>query len=106
MSSGSRANLSAGSAGSTKSRVNVNLNSAGGTKKQGIASRVGLDLWANSAIQTEANGTVVGRNKIFHMNQLGGVGAGHSMFHVAGKYNEPRGVRRIPPYSFKLSSVY
>jgi hypothetical protein len=102
MSSTSRSNLSAGNAGSSRSGVNVNLNSAGGSKKQGIASRVGVDHWANSAIQTEANGTVYGRNLIFHINQLGGVGAGHSMFHVAGKYNEPRGVRRIPTYSFKL----
>jgi hypothetical protein len=106
MSSRTRSNFSAGNAGSSKYKVNTQLNSAGGSKKQGIASRVGLDHWANSAIQTEANGTVYGRNLIFHINQLGGVGAGHSMFHVAGKYNEPRGVRRIPPYSFKLSSVY
>ena len=100
MSSTSRANFSAGNAGSTKSGVNVNLNSAGGSKKQGIASRVGLDHWANSAVQIEANGTVYGRNLIFHINQLGGVGVGHSMFHVASKYSKPRGVRRIPAYSF------
>jgi len=105
MSSRIRSTFSAGSAGSTKYNVNVNVNSAGGSKKQGIASRVGIDHWANSAIQTEANGTVYGRNLIFHINQLGGVGAGHSMFHVAGSYNEPRGVRRVPTYSFNLKTA-
>jgi hypothetical protein len=102
MSSKPPTGFTAGGAGLSRNKVNVNLNSAGGGKKQGIASRVALGYRSNRAVQIEANGTVVGRNKIFHMNQLGGVGAGHSMFHVAGKYNEPRGVRRIPPYSFKL----
>lgn len=106
MSSRTRSNFSAGNAGSSRYKVNTQLNTAGGGKKQGIVSRVALGYRSNRAVQIEANGTVVGRNKIFHINQLGGVGAGHSMFHVAGKYNEPRGVRRIPPYSFKLSSVY
>ena len=106
MSCRTRSNFSAGNAGSSKYKVNTQLNTAGGDKKQGIVSRVALGYRSNRAVQIDANGTVVGRNTIFHMNQLGGVGAGHSMFHVAGKYNEPRGVRRIPPYSFKLSSVY
>jgi hypothetical protein len=106
MSSKSRTGFTAGGAGLTSNKVNVNLNSAGGGKKQGIVSRVALGYRSNRAVQIEANGTVVGRNKIFHMNQLGGVGVGHSMFNVAGKYNHPRGVRRIPPYSFQLSSVY
>ena len=106
MSSRTRSNFSAGSAGSTTSGVNVNINSAGGSKKQGIVSRVSLGYRSNRAVQIEANGTVKGRNTIFHMNQLGGVGAGNSMFHVAGSYRHPRGARRIPPYSFKLSSVY
>ena len=104
MSSSSRTGFSAGGAGLTQKRVNVNLNSAGGSKKQGIAPRV-RDHWANRAVQIEANGTVKGRNTIFHMNQLGGVGAGNSMFAVAGMYRHPRGVRRIPPYSFQLRSV-
>ena len=98
--------FSAGGAGLTSRRVNVNLNTAGGDKKQGIASRVGIDHWANRAVQTEANGTVYGRNLIFFMNQLGGVGAGHSMFQVAGKYSRPRGVRRTPTYSFDKNSIY
>jgi len=101
MSSSSRTGFSAGGAGLTKKGVSVNGNTAGGDKKQGIASRV-RDHWANRAVQIEANGTVHGRSLIFHMNQLGGVGVGHSMFRVAGKYTNPRAVRRIAPYSFKL----
>jgi len=97
--------FSAGGAGLTSRKVNVNLNTAGGDKKQGIAPRVGIDHWANRAVQIEANGTVYGRNLIFYMNQLGGVGAGHSMFHVAGKYNRIGGVRRTAPYSFNKNSV-
>lgn len=98
--------FSAGGAGLTSRRVNVNLNTAGGDKKQGIASRVALGYRSNRVVQTEANGTEYGRNLIFFMNQLGGVGAGHSMFQVAGKYSRPRGVRSTPTYSFDKKSVY
>jgi hypothetical protein len=98
--------FSAGGAGLTSRNVNVNLNTAGGDKKQGIASRVALGYRSNRAVQIEANGTAYGRNLIFFMNQLGGVGAGHSMFQVAGKYSRPRGVRRTPTYSFDKNSIY
>jgi hypothetical protein len=101
MSSASRTGFSAGGAGLTQKRVNVNLNTAGGFRKQGVASRVGLGYRSNRAVQIEANGTAYGRSLIFHINQLGGVGAGHSMFHVAGKFFHPRGMRRMAPYPYQ-----
>jgi hypothetical protein len=80
--------MGAGNAGSTVYKTNVNLNTFGGNKKQGITSRVGLDHWANTAVQTYSNG--YGRNKLFCMNQLGGVGAGKSMFN--GRFTQTDGV--------------
>jgi hypothetical protein len=80
--------MGAGNASASSYNTNVNLNTWGGTKKQGITSRVGLDNWANRAIQTYSNG--YGRNKLFVMNQLGGVGAGQSMFN--GRYVQVDGV--------------
>lgn len=80
--------MGAGNATSTNYKTNVNLNTGGGSKKQGITSRVGLDNWGNLAIQTYSNG--YGRNKLFVMNQLGGVGAGQSMFN--GRFRQVDGV--------------
>ena len=105
MSSRSRTGFSAAGAGLTSHRVNVALNTAGGFRKQGIPSRVALGYRSNRAVQIEANGTAYGRNLIFSINQLGGVGAGHSMFRVAGKYFNPRGIRRFAPYSFDKNSI-
>jgi hypothetical protein len=81
MSSRSRM-MGAGNAGSSSYNSNINLNTFGGSKKQGITSRVGLDNWNNRVIQIKSNG--IGRNMFFCMNQLGGVGPGHSMFN--GRY--------------------
>jgi beta-glucanase (GH16 family) len=86
MSSRSRM-MGAGNASSTSYDTNVNLNTFGGNKKQGITSRVGLDNWANQAVQTYSNG--YGRHKLFCMNQLGGVGAGKSMFN--GRFTQTDG---------------
>jgi hypothetical protein len=80
--------MGAGNAGSTKYKSNVNLNTFGGSKKQGITSRVGLDNWANVAVQTYSNG--YGRNQLFYMNQLGGIGTGKSMFN--GNFSQKDGV--------------
>ena len=80
--------MGAGNATSTNYKTNVNLNTGGGSKKQGITSRVGLDNWSNLAVQTYSNG--YGRNKLFVMNQLGGVGAGKSMFN--GRFTQVDGV--------------
>lgn len=47
--------MGAGNASSTKYNTNVNLNSGGGDKKQGITSRVGLDIgpmWPFKRTQT------------------------------------------------------
>lgn len=83
--------MGAGNASSTSYNTNVNINTFGGNKKQGITSRVGLDNWANTAVQTYSNGS--GRNKLFSMNQLGGVGAGRSMFN--SRFTQPDGTRGI-----------
>lgn len=58
-----------------KSKI-VNLPSGGGSKKQGSAvSMVGMsNTFTKNAMQLRANGA--GKNMIFCMNQLGGVGAG------------------------------
>jgi hypothetical protein len=65
------------------------LNTFGGDKKQGLTSRVGLDNWSNTAVQTYSNG--YGRNNLVMMNQLGGVGAGKSMFN--GRFTQVDGTR-------------
>jgi hypothetical protein len=82
--------MGAGNASSSLYKTNPNLNTFGGSKKQGIASRVGIDAWANHEYQTSANGH--GRNKLFIMNQIGGVSAGRSMFNTS--YVQPRGLRK------------
>jgi hypothetical protein len=93
--------MGAGNASSTKYNSNVNLNTGGGSKKQGITSRVGLDNWANLAIQTYSNG--YGRNKLFVMNQLGGVGAGRSMFN--GRFTQVDGVKSAPRPSYYVNTI-
>jgi len=79
--------MGAGLSSASLYNSNPNLNTFGGDKKQGITSRVGLDNWANVAVQTYSNG--YGKNKLFVVNQLGGVGAGRSMFNI--KYTQKRG---------------
>jgi hypothetical protein len=93
--------MGAGNASSTKYKTNVNLNTGGGDKKQGITSRVGLDNWANVAIQTYSNG--YGRNKLFIMNQLGGVGVGKSMFN--GRFTQVDGVHSAGTPSYYVSET-
>ena len=84
--------MGAGLACSSIFSVDPNMNTAGGSKKQGIVSRVGLDTWSNRSVQINANGSVKGRNMIFVVNQLGGVGVGKSMFNVPGSYTNKDGV--------------
>ena len=86
--------MSAGFACSSLYGVNPNLNTYGGSKKQGIPSRVGLNPWADRSIQINANGSIDGRNRLFVMNQLSGVGVGKSMFAVQGSYTNKGGVRK------------
>jgi hypothetical protein len=70
--------MGAGLASSSLYKTNPNLNTFGGSKKQGVTSRVGLDNWSDRSVQTYSNG--YGKNKLFCMNQLGGIGVKHSMF--------------------------
>jgi hypothetical protein len=85
--------MGAGLACSSVFVVNTNLNTAGGSKKQGLTSRVGLNNWSDRAVQINANGSVRGRNMIFIVNQLSGVGRGKSQFNVPGSYVTKDGVR-------------
>ena len=81
--------MGAGNASATIYKSNPNLNTFGGDKKQGITSRVGLDNWENREVQTKSNG--IGRFRLVCMNQLGGVGQGHSMF--GGRFNRADGMK-------------
>ncbi len=83
--------MGAGNASASLYKTNPNINTFGGSKKQDIPTRVGIDAWANYGYQTNANG--IGRNKLFIMNQIGGVGVGRSMFNTS--YVQPRGLRKI-----------
>ncbi len=85
----------AGNSCSSLYKCNPNLNTFGGNKKQGITSRVGLDNWDNREIQLKSNG--VGRFKLICMNQLGGIGAGHSMF--GGRWNKADGMKTCSAYN-------
>ncbi len=79
-----------------KSNASTNRNSGGGDKKQGLVSRVGLGHWANDHIARLANGAN-DRNVVFCINQLGGVGAGKSMFRTAGSYARKSGIQKNAP---------
>jgi len=94
--------MGAGNAGASNFFVNPHLNTAGGNKKQGLTSRVGLTYLADRNVQIKSTGTPVQRNTIFCMNQLSGVGAGHSMFFVAGSYNSPDSAKRCAPYQYVM----
>jgi len=87
--------MGAGLASSSSYNTNVNLNAGGGDKKQGITSRVGLDNWANIAVQTYSNG--YGRNKVFTMNQLNGVSSS-SFSSRLNNYAHGRGSKSTPVY--------
>lgn len=93
--------MGAGNGGASKLFVNPHLNTAGGDKKQGLTSRVGLNYWSDRYVQIKSTGTPYQRNTVYCQNQLSGVGAGHSMFFVAGSYNSPDGAKRCNPYQYK-----
>jgi len=82
--------MGAGLGSSSLYKSNPNVNTFGGDKKQGLPPSVGLDPWADRASRTFSVGT--NRNKLFVMNQLGGVGVGRSMFNV--NYTHKDGVRK------------
>jgi hypothetical protein len=72
--------LGAGNACSSLYKCDPNIPTGGGNKKQGITSTIGTQRYRE--IQTYSNGR--GRFKLFFVNQLGGVGAGHTMFKSGG----------------------
>ena len=82
--------MGAGLGSSSLYKTNPSVNTFGGSKKQGLPASVGLDSWADRASRILSVGT--NRNKLFVMNQLGGVGVGRSMFNV--KYTNKDGVRK------------
>ncbi len=84
--------MGAGLGCSSLYKLNPFINTFGGNKKQGLPPSVGLDAWSDRA-KSFSIGT--NRNKLFFMNQLGGVGAGRSMFNV--NYTHKDGVR-YPSY--------
>ena len=98
--------MGAGNGGATNFFVNPHLNTAGGNKKQGLTSRVGLGYRSDRWVQIKSTETLYKRGLIFCINQLGGVGAGHSMFHVAGKYVSPDGVKRCDPHPFVMDKGF
>jgi hypothetical protein len=83
--------MGAGLGSSSLYKSNPNVNTFGGNKKQGLPISVGLDPWADRSSRTFSIG--MNRNKLFVMNQLGGVGVGRSMFNV--NYTNKDGVRKV-----------
>ncbi len=81
----------AGLACSTLYKTNVNQPTGGGTKKQGFGSRIGANNWAYRQTRRFSNG--IGRFKLVFMNQLSGVGPGHSMF--PSRFGKPDGVHKV-----------
>ena len=90
--------MGAGNASSSLYQCNPNEPTGGGSKKQGISPRVGLNHWSNREIQTQSNG--FGRFKLVFQNQLGGVGAGNSMF--GGQWNRADGINKKDTLKDKL----
>jgi hypothetical protein len=75
----------------------TNICTGGGSKKQGLVPKVGLGSWASRSTLLHANGQNATRKLVFCMNQLGGVGAGNSMFRTAGSYARKSGVQKNAP---------
>ena len=98
--------MGAGNGGASKFDVNPHLNTDGGNKKQGLTGRVGLGYRSDRWVQIKSTGTPYQRSLVFCINQLGGVGAGHSMFYVAGKYVSPDGVKRCDPKPYVMAAGY
>ena len=98
--------MGAGNGGASTLNVNPHLNTAGGSRKEGLTSRVGLGYRIDRKVQIKSTDTPYKRSLIFCINQLGGVGAGHSMFYVAGKYVSPDGVKRCKVEPYKMTKGY
>jgi len=93
--------MGAANGGATNFNVNTNLDTDGGNKKQGLTGRVGLGYISDRRVQIKSTGTPYQRSLVFCMNQLGGVGAGHSMFNVPGKFTSPDNIKRCDPTPYR-----
>ena len=79
------------------SRSSTNRPTGGGNKKQDLVPKVGAGSWASRAMLLHANGQNASRNVVFCMNQLGGVGAGKSMFRTANSFAKKSGIQKGAP---------
>jgi hypothetical protein len=74
--------------------------SGGGAKKQGLQVGVGHYHDVFRWLKTKPIGTPRSRQMVYAQNQLGGIGAGRSMFNTSNTYARPDGVKRFAPYFF------
>jgi|LauGreDrversion4_2_1035121.scaffolds.fasta_scaffold06064_10 hypothetical protein len=79
--------MGAGFAGSN----NVNAKSGGGSKKQGLVSTTAFGNRNVRHVRTKGLGVTPDRFKIYFVNQLSGVGRGHSTFNVPGSFTNIHG---------------
>ena len=85
----------------------INVNQGGGSKKQGIASSINLNTTAHVAIRNRNVVCPCNRNKIFCMNQLGGIGAGgisgrsYMFASTADGVHRPSYCGKVAPTNFK-----
>ena len=87
--------MSAGNSCSSLYNLCTPSNEFGGNKKQDLPSKIGLGRYANRERNVKANG--IGKQKFFCMNQLGGIGRGHSIF--GGNYIRADGLKCTPKLS-------
>ena len=85
----------------------VHRNQGGGSKLQGIASSINLNTTAHVAFRNRNIVCSCNRNKIFCMNQLGGVGAGgisgrsYMFASTADGVHRPSYCGKVAPTNFK-----
>ena len=75
----------------------------GGSKKQGLVHSNFRYYNVVNFIKSKAEGTPLGRQTVYAVNMLGGVGRGKSQFGQAGLYR-PDGARRFAPFVLRCNS--
>jgi hypothetical protein len=74
----------------------------GGNKLSGTGySGIGMRATIGKEIRTDAVPTPAMRNTIFTINQLGGVGAGRSIFAASG-FPSTGSVKKVAPFQFEF----